>query len=75
MQKYLTDIDKIITVGDLMSNLYDSIDSKNKLAHYNSIEELIEEMPRLIKNGDLLLLKASNSMKFKKIIQYFSNYD
>ena len=35
--------------------------------HFETNEELIKELPKLIKKGDTVLVKASNSMRFDEI--------
>ena len=35
---------------------------------FNNIEEAIKNIKEIIKSGDLILLKASNSMNFSKIL-------
>jgi len=36
---------------------------------FNSMEELIAELKKTIKSDDILLIKASRSMKFENIIK------
>ncbi len=64
------DIDCIIAAGPLAMYIYEGAHEKRANAHYfKTKEELIEKIDSLIQNGDTVLVKASNSMGFSKIIK------
>lgn len=58
-------VNLLITVGELSQ--YTSKGADISKAHFASNEELIGQLPELIKPGDTVLVKASHSMKFDEI--------
>lgn len=72
---YLVDknnIDILICVGNLSKNIYDNTTIKDKyLCNDNNEAENI--LDSIIKQDDVILFKASNSMKFIDIVNYFVN--
>jgi len=44
-------------------------DGSENFMDFNSMEELIAELKKTIKSDDILLIKASRSMKFENIIK------
>lgn len=72
---YLVDknnIDILICVGNLSKNIYDNttINDKYLCNDNNEAENILDS---IIKQDDVILFKASNSMKFIDIVNYFVN--
>ena len=44
-----------------------------KVLYFKTKEEFEEKISELISNGDTVLIKASNGMKFKEIVEKFKN--
>ena len=61
-----TGIDRVISVGPLAKELAKGADD----LWFGSIEALEKELPALIKDGDTVLVKASHSMHFEKIVEF-----
>lgn len=64
-------IDILITIGEYaedIANRAEQLGMKN-IFRFENINDAIELIKSYIKNGDLLLLKASNSMNFSKILE------
>ena len=63
-------IDILITIGDNAKNIANKAKElkMENVYMFDSIEEAIEYIKKTIKCGDLILLKASNSMNFSKIL-------
>lgn len=65
-------IDLIITIGQLSKDIHNGAKLKGANAiHFDTKEEFFEKMDSLLKSGDTILIKASNSMKFKEIVAKF----
>ena len=56
-------IDKIITVGKFMKNLYNELPDNIKLLSYETIPTDINSIISSLKNDDVILVKSSNGMK------------
>lgn len=56
----------LLCVGELSKNTCMAAEDIISL-HFETNEELIKELPKLIKKGDTVLVKASNSMRFDEI--------
>lgn len=72
--RYLADsnIDVIVLCGRLMNNAYTYLlenSNNKKLYYFDKIEDLISELERIIRQNDTILVKASHSMEFNKIIE------
>jgi len=61
-------IDLLFTLGEFSENFKKGYGSENFMA-FNSMEDLIAELKKTIKSDDILLIKASRSMKFENIIK------
>ena len=64
-------IDEVICVGDLSKNIVagiEKINPKMSVIHFDSREELLNSLPKTIKKGDTILVKASHFMKFEEIV-------
>lgn len=65
-------IDGVICVGDLMNHLANAVQSANPdmyVKHFDTLDELLSQLPALTQKGDTLLIKASHSMNFDKIVK------
>ena len=65
-------IDGCFCVGSLMENLAKAIREHNPdmlVKHTDTLDELLIQLPELVKKGDTLLVKASHSMNFDKIVK------
>lgn len=66
-------IDLLFCVGELSKEMAQAAEaaknSQTKVFFYATKEELLEELPMLIKKGDTLLVKASHFMEFPKIVE------
>jgi UDP-N-acetylmuramoyl-tripeptide--D-alanyl-D-alanine ligase len=65
-------LNKLITVGPLMKNLYAVVESVEKY-HFPDYQELIEQLPHLINNNDLILLKSSKGANLAKVVEFIKN--
>lgn len=63
-------IDKVITVGSLMKELFVVLPEHLKLAHFESYDELLLVIKGLINTGDALLVKGSNGTKLHEVVKY-----
>lgn len=67
-------IDRIYCCGPLMRGLYEALPEAQKGAHRETAQELWEDVQNDIREGDVILLKASAGMKLKllreKLIQF-----
>lgn len=65
-------IDLVITIGELAKEIHKgALAGAGQCLHFETKEELLEQMDDIIKTGDTVLIKASNSMKFKEIVNKF----
>ena len=66
------DIDILITVGDDAYYINESAEEngfiKSNSYHFNNNQEAIDLLNKLIKSKDNILIKASNSLNFKEIV-------
>lgn len=60
-------VDKLYTVGGEMKNLYNAVSDDIKGASYQQSEEV--NITDIIEDGDLVLLKGSNGMKLRLIVE------
>lgn len=63
--EYAKKCDKVIAVGPLAEKLAEGADG----IYFKTKEELIEKLPEIIENGDIVLVKASHSMAFEKLTE------
>jgi len=65
-------IQLVICVGELGKSIYYGAISENdgssEVLYFKTKEELLPELDKLIKDDDVVLIKASNGMKFKEIL-------
>lgn len=62
-------IDRVISVGPLAKELARGA----RDVWYESIDELLSELPGLLHKGDTVLVKASHSMHFENIVDYLKD--
>lgn len=65
-------IQRLVTVGPLSLHLEEGAKETNpalETAHYDSLEELLENLDREVSAGDTVLVKASHFMNFPKIVE------
>ena len=65
------DIDILICSGKNSKYIIDEANKKNNLKTYymNNNEQIVEMLKNELKDGDVVLVKASNGMKFFEICQ------
>lgn len=64
-------IDLIICIGNLASEFYQGAHHAgygNTVLYFSSKQDFLQELPVLLKKGDTILVKASNSMHFPEIV-------
>lgn len=61
-------VDVVLSAGTLAKELAKGADGK----WFETKEELISALPDIIKDGDTVLVKASHSMQFEKIVEFLS---
>ncbi len=59
-------IDMVVAVGELSKYLFDG--AKENGHYFATVDECIKQIASIIKNGDTVLVKASHSMHFDKIV-------
>lgn len=68
------DIDVLVFVGELMLNAFMTFKSdecpEKELYYYNTLSDFLSECKDILKDGDVVLIKASNGMKFKEIKEF-----
>lgn len=63
------EIDILITVGNMGKIISDIASEFGRCAyHFDSNEEAVSKIKSIYKKGDIILIKASNGMKFKMIV-------
>lgn len=63
-------IDILITVGNMGKIIANEVLKENENVYcYNNNDEALEKIKEIIKEEDIILVKASNGMKFKQIIE------
>lgn len=61
-------IDELITMGDY-NKAYSEGYGKENYKAFSNMEDLIKYLDAILKNGDVILVKASRSMKFENIVK------
>ena len=64
--EYAKKCDLVIAVGPLAKSLAEGADG----VYFADKESAVERFPELIKSGDIVLVKASHSMQFEKLVDY-----
>jgi len=67
-------IDCLLCQGDLAHYLYDGFISAGGInaKHYQSMAEMMDDIPTQIKKGDAVLVKASRGMRFERLLPVIS---
>ncbi|MGN0459874.1 MAG: glutamate ligase domain-containing protein, partial [Ruminococcus sp.] len=61
-------VDILLTVGDLAREMQSQLKS-TKGYHFESNQDLISNLPKILEKGDAVLVKASHSMHFEEIVK------
>ena len=72
--KFIKDkgIDVVVAVGELCKHLFDGADKNGY--YFETVEECCNNITDIIKKGDTVLVKASHSMHFDKIVEKLDNH-
>ena len=68
-------INTIVCVGTLSKKMYDKAQSEASVKenidvlYYATVDEAIADLPKYVKKDDTVLIKASNGMKFNRILE------
>lgn len=65
-------IDKYLLVGKLSENIADGLrenGTKAEIHHYDTVEDLLKDLPSQLHEKDTVLVKASHFMHFEKIVE------
>ena len=62
-------IDLLVTVGNLALNINSMAGTDNKV-HFDTLTNAIDNLSGLLLPNDVILVKASNSMNFKQIVEF-----
>ncbi len=62
-------VDVLVTVGSLAKSLSDNADGVETY-HFDTVEQAIEEIDTILHKDDTVLVKASHSMHFEKIVEF-----
>ena len=65
-------VDFLLALGKNANDII--LEFKGSSSVYSSLEELIKDLPKVIKKGDAVLVKASRGMRFEKIIQELKKF-
>ena len=65
-----SNITNVLVVGEHMKEAYETLnmDVKSKVLHFNTKDELYEELPKYIAQNSVIAAKASRGMKFENIV-------
>lgn len=67
-------IDVLITVGSLSKYTYDVVNNKDKECYYfENNDKLLENIDRILDDGDMVLVKGSNGMKLIDVVNYLKD--
>ncbi|UYV36746.1 CapA family protein [Rhodobacteraceae bacterium D3-12] len=73
-QVHLAKPDTVLLCGPLMADLWDELHSKEMPSfsgeHYQQVADLLSDLDRFLQTGDAILVKASNSMKFARVLDF-----
>jgi UDP-N-acetylmuramoyl-tripeptide--D-alanyl-D-alanine ligase len=64
----LKGIDLLISIGDTEEAYREGFQNDDKFVHFDSVEEAGQYIKSLLQAGDLILFKASRSMKFENLV-------
>lgn len=66
-------IDKVITVGSLMKELFSVLPKQLRISHFKDHKELTSSIKDLINDGDAILIKGSNGTKLHEVVKYLES--
>ena len=66
-------VDKVITVGSLMHNLFEVIPDNIKLMHFVDYKSAINNIDRFVNDQDCILVKGSFGTKIHELVNYLEN--
>lgn len=68
-------VDLVICVGANSEKTYmgAKMSTDNKVEYFKTVDECIEELPKLLQDGDNILVKASHAMGFEKIVTWLKS--
>lgn len=70
-----SNIDVVICIGKLAKNIYEEAKNGTSKCYYYEERDIFEkEIGNLIKTADMVLLKASNGMKFARLVELCSHH-
>ena len=61
----------VITVGKYSKVITEKLSKKIQTRHFNNYENVYNELLKLIKNNDVIMIKGSNSIILNKICEKF----
>lgn len=76
-------IDVLVCTGKLSKRMYEqaaktnetiSGRGKTQLYYFENKEQMMEELPRILKKGDTILIKASHGMQFERVVAQLKFY-
>lgn len=62
-------IDLVITVGKMMEHLFTKLPSDRKHSHYENVDQLIKDIENISKLADVMLVKASKSIRLYEFVK------
>ncbi|WP_375319001.1 UDP-N-acetylmuramoyl-tripeptide--D-alanyl-D-alanine ligase [Candidatus Tisiphia endosymbiont of Oplodontha viridula] len=62
---------RVFLVGNYTKYIYQSLPEEIEKLHFDNVDLLIENLSKLLKGNELILIKGSNSTQLSKIIQFF----
>ncbi len=73
-------IDVIVCTGTLSKHMYEgacekvknvfAADRKKEVYYFETRDEMLQELPEILKSGDSILVKASHGMHFEKVVEF-----
>jgi len=63
-------VDKVITVGTWMKELFKVLPEENRLEHFDNYKDAIIKIENLLENEDCLLVKGSFGTKIHELVKY-----
>jgi len=63
-------VDKVVSVGPLMKELFDILPSRLRLHHFDNYSDTIKNIDKLLEDSDCVLVKGSFGTKIHKLINY-----
>jgi UDP-N-acetylmuramoyl-tripeptide--D-alanyl-D-alanine ligase len=65
-------VDRLILIGDDMAPLADAVDGDIEITRADSVEEATDALMRILRPGDAVLVKASNSVGLARLVERVS---